>query len=433
MSRIKTIHGVVAWRLCLGCGACVYASPPGAVELFDYPTEGIRPVVKKSENMDNALAVCPVLNPPQIVAPRQDLQPDTRQDSYIDDWGYVQEIWEGYATDQEVRFRGSSGGILTALALYCIEQEGFEGVLHTGQDAGNPLQNRSRLSRNRSDLLAAAGSRYAPAAVCDGLNLVERASSPCVVIGKPVEIAAVTNARKLNGRLDQNVGLTMSFFCAETPSTAGSAALLRQLGADPKELKQLRYRGYGWPGNFTTDDGINPTGVRIPYRESWRFLQSYRAWATHLWPDGSGEAADISCGDPWYEKPDGENPGFSLIVVRTARGRDLLERAMKAGYVTLSRADGWKLERSQDYLRKKKAEVWGRLLAMRLLGLPTPNINNKVLFRCWMRLAWKEKLRSIIGTSRRILQRRLFRPLKLDQAEAVAINPAYVADSRDFQ
>ena len=38
-------------------------------------------------------------------------------------WGPVLEVWEGYATDPEIRYKGSSGGAATALALYCLEKK----------------------------------------------------------------------------------------------------------------------------------------------------------------------------------------------------------------------------------------------------------------------------------------------------------------------
>ncbi|QXD32466.1 Coenzyme F420 hydrogenase/dehydrogenase, beta subunit C-terminal domain [Candidatus Pelagisphaera phototrophica] len=48
--------------------------------------------------------------------------------------------------------------------------------------------------------------------------------------------------------------------------------------------------------------------------------------------DGSGELEDISCGDPWYEEPDGKNSGFSLIIARTPIGREIVKGAITAGY-----------------------------------------------------------------------------------------------------
>jgi hypothetical protein len=38
-----------------------------------------------------------------------------------------------------------------------------------------------------------------------------------------------------------------------------------------------------------------------------------------LCPDSTGEFADISCGDPWYKKPESDEPGMSLVLVRTER------------------------------------------------------------------------------------------------------------------
>jgi coenzyme F420 hydrogenase subunit beta len=91
----------------------------------------------------------------------------------------------------------------------------------------------------------------------------------------------------------------------------------------------------------------------MSYRESWGFLQSYRPWSVQMWPDGTGELADISCGDPWYEEPDGRNPGFSLVVARTERGKQMVESAMRDGYLELKPAEPWKLTKSQQGLLDK--------------------------------------------------------------------------------
>jgi coenzyme F420 hydrogenase subunit beta len=329
------------------------------------------------------------------------------------------EVWEGHASDPEIRFKGSSGGILTALAVYCVEQAGMHGVLHTGQDPVDPIRNRTRLSRTRSELLAVTGSRYSPASVCDGLGLVEAAPSPCVIIGRPSEIAAVRNAARLRPELDRNVGVILSFFCAESPSTRGTVELLEKLGVDPASVCDLRYRGHGWPGHFApTRAGDTGPCRKMTYSQSWEFLQAYRPWSVQFWPDGSGELADISCGDPWYEAPDGKNPGFSLVVARTERGCEIIAAAMAAGCLSLRPAERWKLAKSQSGLLAKKGSIWGRRLAMRLFGLPITRFIGLDLWHCWKPLAAEEKLRSTLGTIRRIITRKLYRPLKLDAHHA---------------
>jgi coenzyme F420 hydrogenase subunit beta len=380
--------------------------------MVNFPASGMRPVLGDSEacaGCQECLSVCPAIET-KIPRSAQTL-PEAGRAA-----GPILELWEAHAADPGVRHAGASGGALTALAAFCLEQEAMHGVLHIGQDPDDPLRNRTVLSRSRAELLAHTGSRYAPASACDSLQKIEEAPAPCVFIGQPSEVAAVQKARKIRPALDRNLGLTLSFFCAGSPSSQGTVDLLRSKGIDPSGVETIRYRGRGWPGAFAVWLKQNPDPVlEMTYAESWHFLQSYRPWAVHLWPDGTGEHADIACGDPWYRKMDSGDPGSSLIIVRTERGRQILRAAQEAGYLRLTAAEPWMLLRSQDNLVRKKGEVWGRLAAMRLLGLPTPAHHGYGMFRLWLRLSWREKLRSTFGTVRRIWGRKLFRPDRIQR------------------
>jgi coenzyme F420 hydrogenase subunit beta len=426
MARIHKLTDVVDWRLCLGCGACAYICPEKKVQLVDFFAEGIRPIVERNDCGDcrQCLEVCPAVQSEFRGAERMP-GPDSA-DSFQREWGPIIEIWEGQATDPEIRFKGSSGGALTAISAYCLEILGMHGVLHIGQATGDPIRNRTRLSRDRAALLAATGSRYSPASMCNGLALVETAPKPCVIIGKPSEIAAIRNARKMRPELDRKVGVTLSFFCAETPSTRGTADLLQKLGVELATLHDLRYRGQGWPGHFApTRRGESDPCHQMSYRESWAFLQAFRPWSVHLWPDNTGELADIACGDPWYQEPDGKNPGFSLVVARTELGREVIQGAMASGFLTLVPAERWKLQKSQSGLVTKKASVWGRRLALRLFGIPVTRFEGISLWPLWKALPLGAKMRSTLGTIRRIVVRKLYQPIKLDQAGKVTIPPLF--------
>jgi Coenzyme F420-reducing hydrogenase, beta subunit len=155
----------------------------------------------------------------------------------------------------------------------------------------------------------------------------------------------------------------------------------------------------------------------MTYAESWGFVQAYRQFSTHLCPDGSGEDADISCGDPWYREVKAGEPGSSLVVVRTERGRQLLRAAIEAGYLTLTPAEPWKLLNSQKNLMAKRGSVGGRIAILKMLGLPAPRLRGFSLFKNWRRLTIGGKMRSTLGTVRRVLKRRYFRPLRLPTSD----------------
>ena len=406
--KIQSIDDVIRWRLCVGCGACSYMSD-GAFRMVDVPDQGHRPVKQRecAESMlGDCLKVCPGLG---TSMPEHAFDPLGGCAAGV---GPVLEVWEGHATDPETRFQGSSGGALTALARYALERENMHGVLHVAADSDDPLRNRTVMSRSHDDLLKATGSRYAPASVCDGLQWIEDAPGPCVFIGQPSEVAALRKAQSLRPELDRKVGVALSFFCAGSPARRGTEELLKSKGIDPAQVERLRYRGRGWPGLFAVWlRGRAEPSLEMTYAESWAFVQAYRPWAVHIWPDGGGEQADVSCGDPWHRDPQPGDEGSSLVVVRTEAGRRLVHGAIAAGYLNLKSSSVENVVASQRNLLAKKGAVWGRLATMRMMGLPVPGHAGYGLYRQWLKLPIAEKARSTFGTLRRILSRGFLRPL----------------------
>lgn len=151
----------------------------------------------------------------------------------------------------------------------------------------------------------------------------------------------------------------------------------------------------------------------MTYYDSWAFIQAYRPYSVRLNPDDTGEEADISCGDPWYREVKPDEPGSSLVMVRTELGREIVRGAMEAGYLELTPAEPQKVTASQKNLINKRRTIWGRRLAFRVFGLPVTRLRGFPLFRLWVRLSLEEKLKSTLGTARRILQRRYSEPLDL--------------------
>ena len=405
---INNIQDVVERQLCSGCGVCAYLSPD-SIEMVDSDEHGRRPRHKGDRPDDgDAMKACPGIK----LGHTADGHPADAIPELLPAWGPVLEVWEGHATDEAIRFAGSSGGAASALALACIESGGMHGVLHVRARRDAPILNETVLSTTREEILQATGSRYAPASPCDGLQMIEDAPEPCVFIGKPCDVAAVRNATRLRAPLREKVGVTIAFFCAGTPTTKGTMALLDRLDIDdPSDVLDVRYRGNGWPGRtvFTVKSGAGTEIRALSYEESWgEVLTNYKQWRCHVCADHTGEFADIAVGDPWHRLPGPREPGRSLILVRTERGRRILADAVAAGYLAVERSEHSVLPAAQPELLRSRAAVWGRLLACRMMGVPAPQYRGMPMFRhWWTRLTVREKARATVGTVRRVNKRRL--------------------------
>lgn len=434
---IRSFQDVAELRLCCGCGVCAYLHPD-EVEMVDTLEDGRRPVPRDgAERMPpRDLTPCPGVglehrferSNPELI---RELLPG---------WGPVLELWEGYASDSEIRFAGSSGGAASALALCAIEAGGLHGVLHTAARRDVPYLNETVMSRTSEDLLARTGSRYAPASPCDGLARIESSPAPCVFIGKPCDVAAARSAARERDALDRNLALTIAIFCAGTPSTKGTLELLAKLDVDdPARLEELRYRGLGWPGRararFRDATGASRE-TQTSYEESWGgILERHRQRRCYVCADHTGEFADVAVGDPWYREIEPDEAGRSLLVVRTALGREWVRRARDEGYLTLTRVGAEKLPASQVGFEAGRGALWGRLLTLRALRAPAPRYRGFPMLGLWMRkLSLAGKARSILGTARRVASKGLRRRVVVATHEVSKPNELHaVAGSHAFE
>jgi coenzyme F420 hydrogenase subunit beta len=388
MRKIRCVEDVVKWDLCSGCGACRFMNPEHISRMENKYDSGFRPVVDRSNCDGKCLAVCPGIALNHRVSENHDVS----EKSYL--VGAHKGIYEGFSSDNEIRFNASSGGILTAISLFCLEKLGMELVLHTGMNREKPWENANVISRSREELIENAGSRYNTSSPCDALRYIKEASGKSVFIGKPCDVAAVQTIRELDPDLDRNIGVVLTFFCAGTPSTDASLGLLREMQSNTEGIISLRYRGEGWPGGFHARYKDKSRDLNVNYEESWSKLNRMRPLRCFLCPDGLGEFADISSGDAWHRYSNVKSDGISIIIPRTSHGRYILLSAAEAGYIDIEESNVGNLLKAQPLIERRKS-TFGQLLGMRIVGIPVPKIRGFHLIRAWLESDFKAKIKSL--------------------------------------
>lgn len=400
MTNQHRLERVIQRRLCSGCGACAHLGREHGVVMLDIPTVGRRPVGVESlptAVKDELLAVCPGAG---VQAAAWEKEPDA--DELLT--GPVRQVWEGWASDPQLRWAASSGGVVTALAAWALETQGMALVVHTGMDPEAPWRNRTVISRDRAGLQANSGSRYTPSSPVEALRFIEESERPCVFIGKPCDVAAVAALRRRRPQLDRNLGLVLSFFCAGTPTSAASQQLAGQLGfTKPDEIAEVRYRGQGWPGGFQVKDAAGRSAY-LSYEVSWGQLASkQRQLRCTLCPDGLGELADVTGGDAWHRKSEGGD-GLSLILARTQRGQEAVREAIAAGYLEASDSSPNRVVAAQGLTRRRQL-VLARSAALRTLLLPTPSFPGFRLAAASRQLSLSTQMKEYLGMLRRAITR----------------------------
>lgn len=387
------VDRVVASGCCTGCGMCAQLDAGLELALDDHGFA--RPRRVRASTADDAAvrafrAACPGMTV------RAQHHPDAVYDPQL---GPVLGVWEAAASDPEIRRRGSSGGVLTALAAWATSTGEVAQVI--GARAGDdPRRTVSVTIQTRREALESAGSRYAPASAAAHPLATDPGGA---TIGKPCEAAAL---RALAGARGAQAPLLLSFFCAGTPSAHATDALVEQLGVAAGTVPdELWYRGRGWPGRFTVRAGGDE--VSASYEESWGgVLGPAVQWRCRTCPDGIGESSDVTAGDFWRADERGypvfdESDGWSALVARTPRGLDLVERAIAAGVLMVRPITPREVMAVQPSQRKRRRTLAGRLLGARLAGARVPRYRGFGLLRLASQHA-RESVRTARGTFRRV-------------------------------
>jgi coenzyme F420 hydrogenase subunit beta len=366
------LETIVGQGLCIGCGLCEGAAGSDTIKMQILGEGGERPspvgdVADETLRLINT--VCPGLHctgyAPDVEDPVVDVHPI---------WGPTRMMAVGHAGDPAVRYHASSGGALSAMAIYLLESGEVDFILHVGASKAQPARTVRTLSFDAAQVMESSGSRYGPAApLTDFIAVLDR-GQPFAFVGKACDISAIRNYARVDPRVDQLVRYTLNFFCGGVSEFGKTLDYVRKAGMREDDLTHLRYRGDGCPGPMVMKSHDGQV-FSHSYNEMWGDEAGWQLqFRCKICADALGDQADISVADVWPGgKPDLEGIGFNGFIARTERGEGLLRRAVEARAVTLTEDltyDG--LELAQGAQMRKKQAINARLSAMRDAGAPTP-------------------------------------------------------------
>lgn len=283
-----------------------------------------------------------------------------------------------HAADPDIRRRGATGGVLTALGQFLVESGRVEFVLHVQSSGDQPMRSHARVSHTADDVARGAGSRYGPAAPLTDVMRHLDDGRRFAFIGKPCDVSAMRNLAREDPRVRDQVPYMLVMICGGASELGKSVELLDRVGFAQEGLGEFRYRGYGNPGPIHMEmrDGRVET---LNYLDMWADTNSWRLQSRcKICPDAIGESADIAAYDVWPGgEPVGEDEGFNGIIVRTNAGRELYEAAVEAGALTVLRDSTFaELHDYQPHQVVLKEAVWARYAGMRAKGMVTPETPN---------------------------------------------------------
>jgi coenzyme F420 hydrogenase subunit beta len=378
MNENKTIAQVVKDDLCTGCGTCVSLCPEEAIEMVINEKKGIYVPELKEEKCSDC-GTCYKVCPGHEVDFKQlnlEIFGKEPEDILI---GNYQNCYVGHATDYDIRYNSASGGLVTALLIYMLEEGIIDGALVTRMRKDKPLEPEPFIARTKEEIIEASKSKYCPVPANVTLREILEVDGRYAVVGLPCHIHGLRKAQRVNKKLRERVVVCLGIFCAHTDSFLATKFILNVYGVNNEDLKRIEYRGRGWPGSMLVELNNGNTKV-IPFKEYINIFHSYNFFTPKrclLCSDATCELTDITFGDAWDLSDLKNNEvGFSALISRTENGEKILQKIEDNKKIKLIETQVENVVTSQRGLMyTKKIGLRHRISILRLIGKKVPKFN----------------------------------------------------------
>jgi len=225
------------------------------------------------------------------------------------------------AKESDFSQKGQYSGLTSALVSYAISIGEIEGAVLSGGEPGKMPE--PTLATTREDVLAAAGSKYSAVPTLLSLNkAVEEGFKNLGVVGRPCQVLAARKMQlRYNDRIDSpgnKITLIIGLFCFWALSPEFYDFLAEKTkGANITSI------------DITTEDLVVRTNVgelKLPVDTMRHFIRP----TCQQCFDPTSEFADLSIGSTEFD------PGWNTLIVRTDKGRKLIEQSLKDGIIEVN-------------------------------------------------------------------------------------------------
>jgi len=369
---------LVASGLCIGCGACVAATPDnsGAIA-FDrfgqYAPAGPREWLDRP---DPVLArVCPfsphARNEDEIAAERFPLA--SRRDART---GRFEAAFVGAAIEGDFRARGSSGGLVSWVAGELLDRGLVDGVAHVAPAGESHPYFAYRISRSSEAVRAGAKSRYYPVELSGIVAEIRRVPGRYAIVGIPCFIKAIRLLCEADAVLAERIAYTLGLFCGHMKSARFVESFAWQLGVAPEAVTrpEFRLKDPNRPANWYTAH-LTLSDGSTRQKDWWHLCDGdwgagfFQNAACNSCDDVMAETADIAFGDAWVEPYASDGRGTNVVIARTPELAGHLRRAGDAGRLELAEVDADFLAATQAAGLRQRREGLAYRLTWRRKGL----------------------------------------------------------------
>lgn len=362
---------VINRGICTHCGTCVGLSE--GLLTFKRTSRGPIPTLvhpNSADIVEAAYSACPGkgLDYPRL----NESVFGTHPKSWLT--GVVQGFYISYSLDQNVRRAGASGGVITQILIYLLDQGLIDGAVVLKHGDPKPWLASPIIATTPEEIIAAAQSVYSPTPVNTILAEMERFQGNLAYVGLPDQVASLRVLQEFGHPGAKKVRYVIGPYTGTSTYLAAIESYLRSNGVSGlDQIEKLRYREGEWPGHLyiRTREGLEFRLDKFYYNY---LIPFFITQTSLLAVDFTNELTDLSVGDAWSPEFEAKGDGYSVVITRSDLGDQLLREMASRDQIhleTLEPEDALSMHGHMFDFKKRGAFI--RSTWRRAIGLPSPS------------------------------------------------------------
>ena len=334
----ELLEDVLNKDLCIGCGACVNLCP-----YFKTHKGKTTMLFPCTLTRGRCYAYCP-----KAKVDFDEISTKLWGKSYDgSDLGFYKEVMTGRAGDKMDKGPFQAGGTVSALMTFVLKTGMIDAAVLTDRDGLVPV---SCITDLPEGVVECASSKYMAAPTLASLNQgVREGYSRIGVVGTPCQVTAVAQMRSNpleNEDFKDPVALVIGLFCTWALDTRRLIAHL----SEKMDISQIQGMDIPPPPAEILVIQTGDEKIEIPLDEIRQLIPN----SCHICPDMTSEWADISVGV--LE----EGPQWNTLIIRTDKGKKLIEKACQEGYLHVEKMPDDNLDHLRFAAGNKKKKAFTR-------------------------------------------------------------------------
>jgi len=325
---------VITTGLCTGCAGCVISCPHDVIG-YNHETGHYKPFhleeelgpadcVHGQKGCTSCTRACPRFRAWESEA-NEHLFGREREDNEM--YGITKDLLLCRASDDMVHRIGQDGGFVSALLIWAMEEGYIDCALTSFLEGdGSSWKAKPGIATNKDEILASAGSRYTYSANTLAITeALEKGYSKLALVGMSCQssVPPIMWDRKV-GKAGKPFLFNIGLLCSKTFDDAIFPELFEaKYGLHKEDMVKMNIKGVF---QIWMKDGAYH---EIDLKECHQWTRE----GCKMCPDFAAEHADISTGGI------GEDNDWTLVLVRTDLGREIVSRMIETGAIISRPAD----------------------------------------------------------------------------------------------